>query len=155
MQLARHALPHGDHEGRREEDADLAELDLLSLVVIARGAQDDQPYVLVVALDFRPPVKGLRVLNRQLVQPEGVTDLGQLLFPGLEQSQPHEAALPASGRRLLQRHRAFTLPAAVLVVRTVNDHLGDSLVWATGADIRYTAWRNPPANCHQDRAWMR
>ena len=52
-------------------------------------------------------------------------DLGQLLFPGLEQSQPDKAALPASGRGLLQRHGAFVAPAAVLVVSAVNDHLAN------------------------------
>jgi hypothetical protein len=57
---------------------------------------------MVIALDLRPHVKVLRVLDRQLVQPESVTDLGQFLVPGFEQSQPHEAALPASGRGLLQ-----------------------------------------------------
>src|SRR6266571_6935622 len=69
-------------------------------------------------------MKVLGVLDCQLMQAEGVPDLGQLLFPGLEQAQPHEAALPASGRSLLQRHRALIAPAAVLVVSAINDHLG-------------------------------
>jgi len=56
--------------------AALAELDVLGGVVIARGAQDDQPHAPVVVLDLRPHVKVLRVLDRQLMQPEGVTDLG-------------------------------------------------------------------------------
>ena len=131
-QLARHALPHRDHEGRREEDADLAELDFLGGVVVTRGAQDHQPHVSVVALDLRPHMKVLGVLHRQLMQAEGVPDLGQLLFLGLEQSQPHEAALPASGRSLLQRHRALIAPATILVVSTINDHLGDPLVGSRG-----------------------
>ena len=45
------------------------------LVVVACGAQDDQPHVLVVELDLRPHVKVLRVLDRQLMQAEGSTDL--------------------------------------------------------------------------------
>ncbi len=81
-------------------------------------------------------MKVLRVLDRQLMQAERGTDLGQLLFPWLEQSQPHKAALPAAGRRLLQRHRTFIASAAVLVVSTINDHLGTPLL-AAGADIRY------------------
>ena len=137
-QLARHALPHGDHEGWREEDADLAELDLLGGVVIARGAQDDQLDVLVVVLDLRPHVEVLRVLDRQFVQAEGLTALSQFLRPGLEQSQPDETTLPAAGRRLLQRHCALIAPVAVLVMGTINDHLGTPLS-AAGADIRYPA----------------
>ena len=92
-QLAGRALPHGDHEGRREEDADLAELDLLGGIVVTRGAQDDQLHALVVGLDLRPLVDVLGVLDGQLVQAEGVADLGQLTVPGLEQAQPDEAAL--------------------------------------------------------------
>jgi hypothetical protein len=66
----------------------------------------------------------LRVLDRQLMQPEGVLHLRQLLLSGLEEPQPHEAALGAPGRRLFQRHRALIAPVAVLVVSTVDDHLG-------------------------------
>jgi hypothetical protein len=69
-------------------------------------------------------MKLLRILDRQLMQPEGVTHLSQLVGPRLEQSQPHEAILAAAGGRLLQRHRAFLLPAAVLVMSAIDDHLG-------------------------------
>jgi hypothetical protein len=124
MQLAGHALPHGDHEARRDEHADLAELDLLGLVVVPRCAQDDQPDVPVVELDLRPHVEVLRVLDRELVQPERVPDLGQLLRLRLEQPQPDKSPLPTPGRRLLQRHRAFLLPAAILVVSAIDDHAG-------------------------------
>ncbi len=137
-ELARHALPYGDHEGGREEDADLAELDFLGGVVVARGAQDDQPHILVIQLGLRPHVEVLGVLDRQLMQAEGVPDLGQLFVTGFEQSQPHEAALPAAGRRFLQRHRALIAPAAVLVIRTINDHLGTPLSPAR-AHTCYTA----------------
>src|SRR5439155_17167827 len=41
-----------------------------------------------------------------------------------------------------QRHRALIASAAVLVMGTINDHLGTPLL-AAGADIRYSAWRNP------------
>src|SRR5260370_41917763 len=61
------------------------------------------------------------------MQAEGVTARGNLLSRGLEHPQPHEAALRAPGSRLLQRHRAFVASAAVLIVSTVNDHVGDLL----------------------------
>ena len=142
-QSAGHALAHRDNEGRREEDADLAELDSLGVVVIARGAQDDQPHPLVVGFDLRPHVEVLRVLDRQLMQAEGVANLGQLLFPRLEQPEPDKAVLRAPGRRLGQRHRAFVAPAAVLIVSAVNDHLRGPPSLAR-TDIRFTAWLNPP-----------
>ena len=100
-------MPYGDHEGRRDEDADLTELDFFGLVVVTRGTEDDQAYVFVIALDLRPPVNDLRVLDRQFMQPEGLTYPGQLLRVGIEQPQPHEAALATPGRRLLQRHGAL------------------------------------------------
>ena len=121
-------MPHGDHEGRCDEDADLTELDFFGLVVITRGTQDDQAHVLVIALDLRPPVNDLRVFDRQLVQPEGLTYPGQLIRVRIEQPQPHKAALATSGRRFLQRHGVLPLPEAVLVVSTINDHLGNSPV---------------------------
>src|SRR5260370_15595571 len=89
-------------------------------------------------------MKGLRVLHRELVQAEGVPDRAKLLHSRLEQSQPHKAALPAPGGGLLQGHGAFTLPAAVPVVSTINDHLGDPLVRAIRRTSATPAWRNPP-----------
>jgi hypothetical protein len=83
-------------------------------------------------------VEVLRVLDRQLMQAEGVPDLGQLLVTGLEQSEPHKAALPAAGRCFLQWYRARIAPAAVLVMRTINDHLRSPLASAA-AHIRSTA----------------
>ena len=139
-QLAGHAQPHSDHEGRRQEDADLAELHLLRVVVVACGPQDDQAHVAVVLFDLRPHVKVLRVLNRQLVQPEGLLDLGQLSLLRLEQPEPDEPALGAPGSGLLQRDRPLLLPAAVLVVSTINDHRVGSLPWRASARSRYTAW---------------
>jgi hypothetical protein len=122
-QIGRHPLPHRDHEGGRDKDADLAEVDLFVVAVIARGPHDDQLHVRVVAGDLRVPVQDQRVLDRQLVQPEGLADLGQLPLPGLEQPQPYEAAVGPAGRRLLQRHHPLFGPVAVLVVSTVDDHL--------------------------------
>jgi hypothetical protein len=52
------------------------------------------------------------------------------VISGLEQAQPDDAALPAPGRRLLQRHRAFVTPATVVIVSTVNDHVRDLPAWS-------------------------
>src|SRR5713101_2183004 len=53
-----------------------------------------------------------------------VANLGQLLLSRLEQPEPYEAALPAPGGCLLQRHRALVTPAAVQVMSAIDDHLG-------------------------------
>ncbi len=105
----------------------LPNVDLFRLLVVARGAQDDQPQVLVVNLDLGPLVGVQRVLHRQFMQPEEEAHLVHFRFPGLEQAKPHEAILVAPGRRFLQRHRAVIAPEAVLVVGAVDDHLGNSL----------------------------
>jgi hypothetical protein len=78
VELARDALPHGDHERRPDEDADLAELDLLARVVVPRGPEDHEGHVLLVVLDLRPEVVDLRVLDGQLVQAEPDADLLQI-----------------------------------------------------------------------------
>src|SRR5690348_17617092 len=72
-------------------------------------------------------MRAQRVLHRQLMEPEEPAHLIHFRFTGLEQAQPHEAALVAPGRCFLQRHRTIVEPVAVLVVTTVDDHLGNSL----------------------------
>jgi len=108
---------------------------------IAR-AQDHQPHVLVEGLDLRPHVKGLRVLDRQFMQAEGVTDLGQLLFPWLKQipaTRSHPARIapppPASAPRLPP---ACDRPNSERSQWSSGNLLADSL-----AGIRYPAWPNP------------
>jgi len=88
-------LPHGDHERRGEKHADLPEVDLLAVVVVPRGPQDDQLYLPVEGFHLRAQMERLGVLHGQLVQAETVPHLGQLLRSWLEQSQPHEAPLAA------------------------------------------------------------
>ena len=78
VELAGHSLPHRDHEARAEEDGDLAELDLLALVDVVRGAQDDEPHV-VVALELRSQMERLRVLHGELVEAEALANLLELL----------------------------------------------------------------------------
>jgi len=51
--------------------------------------------------------------------------------------------LVAPGRRLFQRHRAVIAPVAVLVMGTIDDHLGNSLSGAR-TDIRTAPPRYPP-----------
>jgi hypothetical protein len=50
--------------------ADLAELDVFSLVVVGRGPQDDQPDVALVHVDLGPQVECPRVFHGQLMEPE-------------------------------------------------------------------------------------
>src|SRR5215813_13683485 len=102
VQLAGGPVPHGDDELRREEDADLSELDLLPLVHVASAPQDGELDVAVVLLELRTQVEGLRVLDRELVQSEPATNLVELLRRGLGQAQPNEAVPSAPRDRLLE-----------------------------------------------------
>ena len=107
MQLAR-SLPDGDDEGRCDEDADLTEVDLFSVVVVAGCAEDDELDVVPVLLDLGTQVEALDVLDGQLVQAEAVADAFQLLGPGLEGAQPGEsvAAIAVERRRLVESRAA-------------------------------------------------
>src|SRR6478609_5086917 len=90
VQLARDALPHGDHEARAEEDADLAELDFLARLVVPRRAQDHELDALLELLELRAEVERLGILHRELVQAKVPPHLGQLLGARLEEPQPDE-----------------------------------------------------------------
>jgi len=118
------AAPLSDHESRRDEDGELAELHLFRLVVVTGGAQVDQPHLPGVVLDLRPVMQVHCVLDRQLMQAEDVADPSQFPRLGLEQSQPHKAAPGGPAGRLRRGHQALTGPVAVLVVSTVDDHRG-------------------------------
>src|SRR5919198_6067368 len=122
VQLAPHALPNRDDEPWPEEDADLAELHLLPCVVIAGGSQNHELQIAVEPLELGAKVKRLGVLHRELMQVEGLSDLGELLGLRLEEPEPDEASLVATRGSLLELQRALVLPAAVPVVRTVDDH---------------------------------
>ena len=84
-----------------DEDRDLAELDLLALVDVARGAQDDERDVALVGLDLRPQVEALRVLDGEVVQPERVLHARQLLRRGLDHPEPDEPRVVLADRRRL------------------------------------------------------
>ena len=60
-----------------DEDVDLAELDLLGVVEIGRGAQHDEQRV-AVALQLWPLVGNDRVLDRYLVEAELLGDRQEL-----------------------------------------------------------------------------
>ena len=71
MQLAGISLADRDHELVADEHADLAELDVVGLVDVPRGADhNERDRSVVVLLDLRAQVQVLRVLDRQVVQPE-------------------------------------------------------------------------------------
>ena len=97
-------------------------MDLLGLLVVAGGLQDDEEGAVVV-LELRALVGALGVLDRELVQVEALGDLVQLLGGRLEEAEPDElAGLIAADarRRRLERQLAFVLALAVLVVGAVE-----------------------------------
>ena len=61
VQLARDTLSNRNDETRSDEDADLAEIDLVLVMVVAGGAQDDQLHPGFVFFDLRAQVKGLGI----------------------------------------------------------------------------------------------
>ena len=95
MQLARDSLPDGDDEGRCDEDADLTEVDLFSVVVVAGCPEDDELDVVPVLLDLGTQVEALDVLDGQLVQAEAVADAFQLLGPGSKVPNQANPSLPS------------------------------------------------------------
>ena len=121
-ELAGGAVAHGDHVLRRDEQHDLAELDLLLVVVVARRAQDDEVGVVVV-LQLRPLVGVIGVLERELVQVEALADVGQLLLAGLEEADPDEVPVADDAvLRHVERQLALVLALAVAVMRAIDDH---------------------------------
>ena len=115
-------MTHRDRAARAGEDVDLAEVDLLALVVVACRAQDDEEVVLVL-LELGALVRTGGILDRELVHREVRRDLAHLFVGGLVDSKPDEAiAARGVGRRLGDRHRSFVLAGAGPVVRAVDDH---------------------------------
>src|SRR6478735_3157854 len=122
VQLARDTLSNRNDETRSDEDADLAEIDLVLVMVVAGGAQDDQLHPGFVFFDLRAQVKGLGILDGKLVQTERFPDFVELLTAGLEHTQPYEPALKTLRCSLIQRDRPVALTATVAIVSAVDNH---------------------------------
>jgi hypothetical protein len=116
------AVTHRDRVPRPGKDVNLAEIDLLAVVVVARGTQDYEVVVLV-ALDLGPLVGLPGVLDRELVHREVRSDLVHLLLSRVVDAEPDEAvAVGGAGSRLGHGHPRLVLAGATLVMRAVDDH---------------------------------
>ena len=78
---------------------DLAEVDLLPLLVVVGGTEDDEVGVVVV-LDLRSLVWALRVLDRELVKIEELLEPLHVTRLGLVQADPDELAGARAARDL-------------------------------------------------------
>jgi hypothetical protein len=117
-------VPDGDHVTRAGEEVDLAEVDLLLVLVVVGGPQDDED-VLVVVLDLRALVGLLRVLDCELVQAEQLLELFKVPGFGLVNADPDEVAGSGGSpqlRRPLRGQRLLVLAHTVLVVGGIDDH---------------------------------
>ncbi len=117
------ALPvaDGDHEVAVDEQQDLARLDVVAVVHVADGLEDDEQGV-AVDLELGPLVRVDGVLDRQLVQVELARDGVELLLGGLEDADPHERAVALGGLAGLGEREIARAAAAVLVHGAVDDH---------------------------------
>ncbi len=77
FQVELRPVANGDDEVGANEDVELAELDRLSRVEVAGGAQDDEERA-IVALQLRPLVGFDGILHRELVQAELLGDPAEL-----------------------------------------------------------------------------
>src|SRR4051812_48241343 len=122
MQLGGVAVADGDQVALAHEDQDLAELDLLDVLVVARRLEDHEE-VLAVLLELGPLMGVDRVLDRERVQPELGPDRLELLLGRLVQPDPDPGRVVALAvlERLAQLE--FPLPAfPVRVEGAVDDH---------------------------------
>ena len=115
------AVADCDQELVADEDEDLAEGDLVPVVVPARGLQDEEERI-AVDLELRPLMRVDRVLDRQLVQLELAAHGVELLDRRLEEPDPDEG-VGVAGRvvGVLESELALTA-ASVLVHGAVDDH---------------------------------
>ena len=100
-------VPDGDDEVGAEEDQHLAELDLLLLLDVPGGLEDDEQR-LVVDLELRPLVSRDGVLDREVVQGELAADGLELLVVG---------SYSPSQTKALSRRLASTAPARLELPR--------------------------------------
>lgn len=82
-------MPHGDHEVAPDKDVQLAEVDLLRVVEIARGAQDDEEGA-AVALQLGPLMGLQGVLDGERVEVELRGEREQFVPAGAVQADPGE-----------------------------------------------------------------
>jgi hypothetical protein len=118
-QLVRLAVADRDDEVRPHEGVDLAELDRLLLLHVARRLEHHEKR-LAVAFDLGPLVGLEGVLHRQLVQLE-LAGHGVELFPGrLVEPDPGETTIAVGLVDLIER--TGWAPAPVNVDGAVDDH---------------------------------
>ena len=124
-QLAARPVADGDHVAGAGEDVDLAEVDLLAVLVVVGGLQDDEE-VVVVVLDLRPLVGAAAASSTaSSCRPNSCCSCSKVPGLGLVHADPDELAGAGGGpelRGLLGRERLLVLAHAVLVVGAVDDH---------------------------------
>jgi hypothetical protein len=116
------AVANRDHETGGGEDRELADVDHLFRVDVARRL-DHHVDRLPVGLQLRALMSPDGVLDRQLVQPELLGDRLEFSLTRLEDANPNEGAfsLLRGSPRPVQREIALS-PLAVHISRTVDDH---------------------------------
>lgn len=123
MQVWSFGVADGDHELRSREDVDLAELDGLRLIDIARGPKHEEQ-ALAVALQLGTLVRLHGVLDGERVQIKLARDLVELLRVRAIQADPRNAVpVAACGAQFRQRLRCVRA-LAVAVDRAIDDHTG-------------------------------
>ena len=129
VQRAALAVADGDHEALAEEDHDLADLDELLAVDVARGLEHDEERVAAVDLELGALVGVDGVLDGQRVQLEVLAHRLDHARARVVQPDPHEAVLAGVG--LAQRGLeldAAAQPLAALVEAAVDDGRADLLL---------------------------
>ncbi len=120
-QIGGRAMAHGDHEVGADEHMQLAEVDLLGRVEIARRAQDHEQGV-AVALQLGPLVRLHRVFHREWVQVELGGQGEELGLSGAGEADPrHAGRLLAQLAEGLGEGGGGRDPDAVLVQGRLHD----------------------------------
>ena len=107
-----------------EEEADLAELDLLVLVVVAGGAQHDEVDAVGVLLDLRAQVEVWASSTASSCSPKRAGRRRAPRAPGSNMPEPDEPWPPAQqmAAALGEGHRLRLLAPPVTVMGAVDDH---------------------------------
>jgi hypothetical protein len=134
-------MPDGHDEVVSHEDVDLAGLDGVVLVDVPERLQHQEQAVLVL-LQLRPLVGLDGVLDRQVVQAEGLGHVGQLVRGGLVEAHPDEVTrlggLGADGV-VLVRQTVHADPLPLAVERAVDDHTSQGR--ARDRSLLFATWR--------------